>query len=261
MKYVSNLLIGSLLVFSFVSCSSNSTEKEEKAKPVSVEDAILAEMDAIEKLLSEKGQIASSLRYSKEDGTSIQVAAHLSDESELLKIEENFTEKNGGNFGTTTFYMKGKHPFVCKERFQDYSVNPAKFVERLTFYTEKGEVEKTIEKRVDHEDDLANVPYAAVEKANPNLKRAKEVLDQKGSYELTFQGFVDADDVGYLVVGEPAADGFSSALRISQIDPFITELRRDPKKHLNRKVQVVFDVVSDVTGFEFQMYESGSFVK
>jgi hypothetical protein len=261
MKLFHHLLVASIISTALGACSSDTKENTVKTKPISVEDAILAEMDAIDKLLGEKGQIASSLRYSKEDGTSIQVAAHLSDENELLKIEENYTEKNGGNFGTTTFYMKGKHPFVCKERFQDYTSNPAKFVERLTFYTEKGEVEKTIEKRVDHEDDLANVPYAAIEKANPNLKRAKEVLDQKGPYELTFQGFVDADDVGYLVVGEPAADGFSSALRISQIDPFITELRRDPKKHLNRKVQVVFDVVSDVTGFEFQMYESGGFVK
>jgi hypothetical protein len=105
------------------------------------------------------------------------------------------------------------------------------------------------------------VKYKEVEKFTPNLKRAKDVLDQKGPYELTFQGFVDADDIGYLVVGEPAAEGYSSALRISQVDPFITELRRDPKKHLNRKVLVVFDLVSDVTGFEFQMYESGSFVK
>lgn len=251
-----------LLTGIFSACKEEKTGENQPvvSKKLSQEDAMFAEMKAIDDLSEQLGQVATSLKYTNEKGESIVVHAFFGEDNTILKMDQEFSKGNNADYGKITYYLKEGLLFLSREYFQDNSGSTPKFVDRISLY-EKGKVKKTIEKRVDYEDQLENTTYQPVSLVACNLSDAMDVLDQKGAYETTFQGFVDANQVTYLVVGEPKKDGFSSAIRTDELDSFIMELKRNPKKHLNRKIVVAFEVVTDPTGFEFQLYQGGKFAE
>jgi hypothetical protein len=256
-------LVATLLGVALFQTNCTNTEKKGEivTQKLSDEDAKMAEIQAIEKVATESAQVASSLRYSKENGESVMILAFLKEDGKVMKIEEQFNEGNNGNFGKIFYYMKDDNLFSTREYFEDHSNNEVKFVERISFYDSKGKIEKTIEKRVNFEDELEQASFKPVELRNLTIDRAMQVLDQKGAFQTTFQGFIASDDLTYLILGEPTKDGFTTALRADQLDAFILELRRNEKKHLNRKVRVNFEVMQDPNGFEFQQYIIGEFAE
>jgi hypothetical protein len=245
------------------SCSSdNSTEKNSTIKTQSkAQESINAEINAIDQEVSNSGQEASSLSYSKESGESIVVRAHLNDKGELLKLEEEYNEGISGKSGINSFYYRNKKIIASRERFEDKKTKEkAQFVELLSFYSEKGEVYKTLEKRVNYEEDLETVPYNEIAIQITDISRAERALNQQGEFETTFQGFVEAQALRYIVVGS-AKSGFTSAIRINSEDDFIRFISVNEKKYLNRKVKISFEHVIDPTGFQYQSYIQGSFVE
>lgn len=247
-----------LLVLAACTNDSASDTKPVVTKKLSQEDAMFAEMKAIDALAEQLGQVATSLKYTNEKGESVVVHAYFGEDNTILKMDREFSKGNQGDFGKVTYYLKDGLLFLSREYFQDNSGESPKFVDRISLY-DQDKVQKTIEKRVDYEDQLEQAAYQPAPLFACKLDDAMDVLNQKGSFETTFQGFAESGDLTYLVVGEPKKEGFSSALRADELDAFISELRKNPKKHLNRKIVVAFEVMTDPTGFEFQLYQGGKF--
>lgn len=250
------------LLFLIACNSDNSADKSEQIKTgTSPDTAITAEITAIDQEISTTGQEATSLNYSKEDGTSIVVHAHLNVKGKLLRLDEEYNNGPVGNTGTNIFYLKEDKVIATRERFEDkVSSENAQFVERLSFYNSKGDVIRTLEKRVKFEEDLEGIEFREVSKQKLDIARAERALNQQGEFETTFQGFVEAQALRYIVVGS-SKSGFTSAIRINAEDDFIRFISVNEKKHLNRKVQISFEHVMDPTGFQYQSYIQGSFVE
>jgi hypothetical protein len=252
-------IIGGLTILS--ACGEdNSTEKkvEKVSQKLDNEDAIEAEIAAIEEEIVKADLVAHSLSYAKENGEAIEVLAHLSADNVILKIEEKFSDGNGKNSGAITYYLKDKYPFVTKELFEDLS-NPtaAKFVERVSYYDKKGKAISTKEKRVNYQEELPNVSFISVPLKTCSIDRAMRVLEQKGDFETTFQGFAITESLNYLIVGQPGEDGYSSALRVEVEDNFIKDALRNQQKYLNKKCRVSFQIAEN-SGFEYQLYTGAS---
>ena len=249
----------SALIFS--SCNSSDKKKTSKNnEPSSIETRVLAEIKSIDELILNSGKTATSLNYSKQNGASIVVQAHFSSAGKLLKLDEKYNEGNNGNYGTNSFYFNGKNVIASKEVFEDNrDKSEIKFVERMSFYTIKGDVIKTLEKRVNYEEELDGVAFLEVSKQKVDITRAQKVLNQVGEFETTFQGFVVAQALKYIVVGAASNDGYTSAIRINNEDDFTQFVAQNEKKHLNRKVKISFEHVVDPTGFEYQSYLQGQF--
>ena len=248
----------------FMSACGSDKSKETAVAPstkLSNEESIQAEITAIDEEAAKADVVAYSLNYTKESGDAIRVAAHLSSDNVILKIDERFAEPNGGNSGTITYYMKEKFPFATREYFEDNSNSKgSKFVERISYYDKKGKVLSTKEKRVDYEEELANVNFVSVPLHACSVDRAMQVLEQKGEFETTFQGFAKTNTMDYFIVGQPEKDGYSSALGIEIQDAFIQDALRNEAKYLNRKCRVTFTSVTTTSGYEYQMYTSGQWV-
>lgn len=259
-------IIGTLLSFSsiaFFGCENKPSEEAEQPaayQKLSNEEAIETEIKAIEDAIAQSDQVANSLNYSKENGESIQVIAHLSNDNEILKLEEKFSEGEGKNTGKILYYLKNGIPFTTKELFEDYT-NPQqpKFVERISFYDAKGKVMATKEKRVNYEEELPNVNYVSAPKHVCKMDKAMRVLNQKGEFEVTFQGFVETEALNYLIVGQPGDDGFTSAMRIEFNDKFVVDAFKNQRKYLNRKCRISF-AISQNSGFEYQVYTGGEWL-
>jgi hypothetical protein len=249
------------LVFSLFSCNSTK-EKEVKNQTVPAEGAYNAEMKAIDSEIENSGQTASSLRFTKENGSTIVVRAHLSDKGNMLKIEEEYNDGELKNIGTTSFYYKKDKIFATREYFDDkLSENTPKFVDRISYYDEKGNVIRTVEKRVNFEEELENAEYTEVKKVKVSIERAKKVLDQKDEYKITFQGIIEVNALNYLIVGSSGNDAFTSGIRVDYDDAFIKTLLKNQEKYLNKKIEVVFENITDQTGFTYQSYIQGKFLE
>jgi hypothetical protein len=262
-KHFANLLAVLLITsFSIYSCKSTPEKDLNKVVEVSEEGAFNAEMKAIDSEIETVGKLASSLNFSKEDGSTIVVRAHLSENDDILKIEEEFNDGEKKGFGTKSFYYRQGKIFATREYMEEHLAGKeAKFIDRISYYDKNEKVTKTLEKRVSFEEELEGLPYNVVEKFQVDPSRAKKVLDQKDEFKITFQGIIDVNALNYLIVGSPGSDGYTSAIRVDFTDPFIKALTTNQKAYMNKEIEVVFQNITDDTGFQYQSYIQGKFIE
>ena len=257
------LFVGIILTSSFfnlTSCSEPKKEEKIVTTKLSQEDAMNAEMKAIDAEIQTAGKVVTSLRYGLENGEYVVVNAHLSSNDEILKIEEEFNDGEKGNTGINAFYLKDGNVFLTREYMEDRAVKSApKFIERISYYDKKEKVQKTIEKRVDFEEEIDNASFVPTKLHAVSIERAKKVLDQKDEFEITFQGIFDMNATNFLSVGSPEKNGYTSTIRCEYDDDFIRLLLSDQKKYLNKKIQVSFQNIEDGTGMVYQSYIQGKF--
>lgn len=236
-------------------------KKEEKAKVV-VHFKNEAEMDArvlqIDSITAAADQIATSLRYSKDDiGESIEVFGYMNADNEIMKIEEQFSDGNGKNNGKRTFYLNGGKPFVSLELIDEVSGGKAQFVDRISYYDENGKVMKTKERRADYQDLTESMKYKPAPLYAVSMDRALRALNQEKEFQTTFQGFIHQDVFSYLIVGENNPDGFRSTLRLDYKDKLIQLLSDNESGYMGEPIRVNFQKHTDESGFQFQVYAGG----
>lgn len=256
------LLVLFILLFT-ISCSTKNKDaaiSNETTQKPSKTLAIEKEIAEIEQITAEKGQLASSMRYTKDNGAAIVVNAHLDENGNIIKVEEDFNEGEGHNFGLNTFYFKNSKLIGTKERFSDVESKTPAFIERISYYDKNEKPIRTIEKRVTYEEELDQAQYKEVALHKASNERAKRVLAQSDEFETTFQGFVEVQALNYLILGAKNSTGYVTSLRLDYEDAFIKQLLVNPKKYLNRKMYVTFQNVTDPTGFQYQSYLTGKFI-
>jgi hypothetical protein len=263
LKYIFPLLIV------LTACGGPEKTEKPKEKPaakvvVSFEneadmDERVVEIDAI---VDQAGLIASSLYYSKsETGESIQVDGHMNSDNVILKMEEFFNDGEGRNNGRRVYYLNNGKPFVTIEQFDDVSGPTPQFVDRMSYYDEKGNVIKTKERRGNFQEIVEKMQYKPVPLQGITMDRAMRAINQEKEFETTFQGFVDQDVFTYLSVGENKPDGFRSALRCDFKDLLIMTLADNEEAYLGEKLRVNYQKETQSNGFQFQVYAGGEFAK
>ncbi|MGV3631297.1 MAG: hypothetical protein ACO1O6_08825 [Bacteroidota bacterium] len=255
-----NFIFFSLLILA--ACSGEEAKKENKIvdKKLANEGSLESEMQAIDAGIQTSGQQATSMRYTKDNGSYVVVNAHLNEAGKIIKVEESYSEGDGGNSGLNSFYLKDEKIFATREYYSDMAAHPASFVDRVSYYDKNQKVVKTLEKRVEFEEELDRVEYKPVTLKAISMDRAKNVLDQTGEFETSFQGFVKVQALNYLIIGSKNSEGYVSSVRVDYEDDFITTLLSNPVKYLNKKVFISFENVTDPTGFQYQTYLSGRFI-
>ncbi|MFN5415531.1 MAG: hypothetical protein ACK5B9_00635 [Flavobacteriia bacterium] len=252
MRYI---LFLSLIVLA--SCSGKTEEKTLENSKGKIDGALDAEMKAIDADISTSGQVATSMRYTKNEDVYIVVNAHLNAGGKFVKIEEDFNDGAKGNNGKNSFYLKDDKVFATRAYYSDMQAAKPAFVDRITYYDKNEKAIKSIEKRVDYEEDLDQAEYVEVKTVALSIDRARRVLDQKGEFETTFQGFIDVNPLKYIIIGEKNSNGYVSSIRVDYEDDFIKMLLKDQNKYMNRKIFIQFENVVDPTGMQYQSYLSG----
>lgn len=222
-------------------------------------DKRMAEIDA---MVKKSGLVASSLYYAKgETGESIEVNGHMTEDNTIMKVEEFFNDGNGLSNGRRLYYLNGGKPFITHERFDDVSGVRPQFVERISYYDEKGNVLKTKERRADYEEAIDAVAFKPVGVVSVSIDRAMRALNQEKEFQTAFQGFIDQEIFTYLSVGSNDPNGFRSALRLDYKDHLIAALRENEDAYMGQLLRVNYEKHTDETGFEFQVYAGGKFAE
>jgi hypothetical protein len=256
-----NFIFLSLLMLAACSGEEAKTDDKIEDSELANEGSLESEMKAIDAEIETSGQQATSMRYTKDNGAFVVVNAHLNETGKIIKVEESYSDGDGANNGQNSFYLKDEKIFATREYYSDMSAHPASFVDRLSYYDKKQQVVKTLEKRVEFEEELDNVEYKTVDLKSIKMDRANNVLDQTGEFETSFQGFVRVQALNYIIIGSKNSEGWVSSVRVDYEDEFITSLLKNPAKYLNKKVFISFENVTDPTGFQYQTYLSGKFIE
>lgn len=191
-----------------------------------------------------------SLYYSKENGESVEVDIFVNDSNVVVKMVEEYTVLGSNSICTNVFYYKDNHKFVSKELFEEVDGDVYSFVERVTYYKE-GVAAVTKERKANFENELVDKVFMIVGTHDCSDKRAFEAMNQKNEFATTFQGFVESEQLIYLIVGEDKKDGFSTTLIVQFITPVINELRANESKMIGTPLRVNFETIKE-HGFESQ---------
>lgn len=262
-----SILLGLLTIacLSFTSCNNENSAVETEVTHYEASD-IEKKLDA--KLADILAQVATypndnySLNYRNEAGITYTAVERLSQDNKVLIYELNSTIGDQSAINKTTFYMNGAHPFITIERFDNTEkVSVPEFIERISYYDEKGKVLKSKLRKAGSEDELEEVEFTPTKNHAISLDLVKDIMARKGNFELTFQGFILSENaLDFIMVGAPGKDGFSSAIQIEHYDSFINEAKKNQEKYLNRKVNIQFHI-EEVNGYEYQVYNSGAWVE
>lgn len=244
------------LVGFFVSCSQDSSDKVSE-QPSST-SKVTSHPELEEKMLAIDAQeeeltVANSLTFNHNDGSFEEVYAFLDGKEKIVKIEEKFTNGKSGDNGVRFFYLENGKKFISKERFSDNSKAKGAFRERISYYDGNGKVLSTRERLAQFEEDLEKEEFKNTAKFDCSMKTAEEVLNNKGVFSTTFQGFVENGPLTYLLVGGPGESGYASALAIQFEDQTIAAMRKNEKKYINRPLAVQFERMMDEKNLEFQV--------
>lgn len=255
MRKIIQIILASILLFSINSCDSEPEVKEPDTWDVNEDhEPNIQQVNAeeyIAKIEADTLKSGNSLYYSREDGATVEAEVFVNDSSVLVKMIEEYTNSNSGSIATNTFYYKDNKKFVSKESYEEGEGDEAHYVERVTYYSD-GKASVTKERKAPFEDELSSNVFLIVKTQDCSDIRAFEVMNQKGEYGSTFQGFVHADQLLYLIVGEDKKEGYSSTLVVQYITPTINRLLADEKGMLGTPLRVNFEVMKEGKGYEFQ---------
>jgi len=254
-RYINYLVVAGITLFATVSCSTETkvkTETPETKAPTEVAETNFeaeAYLDALD--FNDSLPKANSMHYSRVvDGQQewIEVIMTLDDSSRILKMVEQFLLAGSSSVFSNHFYFKDGYKYATKQFFVETQGDSSYFVELLSFYDKDENVTATKRRTAQYENDLVEAQYMVVPKQACSADRAYDIINQKGKFETTFQGFIDSQGFKYLIVGEDAKDGFSTALVVQRTTPLIMELRKNESQMLGTPLRVHHQTIIDATG-------------
>jgi hypothetical protein len=267
MKILSLYITSCMLLL--VACKSNNSKKTIEVKEKPQKDLIVyklkdeksfdKQMMEIDSFVLAFGKFASSLDYSKDDKTTIHVDAHLDNDDNIVKLVEDFTDKDATRMGTNSFYLHNGKVFMSKEIF--VTNESTDYTERISYYAPNGICLKSKERKAVSEIKLQRAKFDAVPKTVCNIDRAMRALNQEKEFATTFQGFIQSGKDSYMLVGTPGTGGYTSALKVRTTDPFIAEIRKDELRYLNGTIYLEYEKIQEVGGFTYQSLIKGAWSK
>lgn len=229
--------------------TKDSSEKQSKVDPDAKYEIYMSDID-----LNDSLQYLNSLYFTKEDGSSLDVAAFLNKQEEVVKLVEKAVDGATNRYEKTTYYVKNGKKYISNEHFEDTldKTNPM-FIERITFYDENENPIKTRIRKAKFEENLNKNSFTQVEPYNCSIKRAIEAINQQGRFQAKFQGLIFSGRSTYITVGEDDEDGYISALLIQYENETTKKMRKNQNTMLGKLLDINFQKVIDENGFEFQL--------
>jgi len=177
----------------------------------------------------------------------------------IRRIEENIIDSNT-LMTRNTFYFTNDRLFATTHEYQQKEDTSLAFFEELNFYSPKGKVEKQFHRKTDETTDPNNNPFLVTTNNKiVNTDQVNNAIQNKGDFELTFQGIIKTDNSDYLLLGKNVSDGYTTALQIPQITPFIQDIYRHENEYIGRKIKIEFAKQSE-GNFTYQVFVSGEWL-
>ena len=256
-------LISRLTLFLFVlilfSCGEEQTQKQEKntvkeksktVNSLSDEEKYRQKMAAIDS--NKQLKVFNGLSFNNEAGETVQAIGYVDINDQEVKIEELFSDPKTGNYGTNYFYIEAGKKFASKQIIYDNTKKPTVFVERVSYFNEKQEVIYTKERTAEYEELLGQAGFKPATLFDCEIDRAMRALNEEGEFETTFQGFIQYENLDYILVGANTKTGYVSSLAVILPNELINMLKSDERKYVGTPLEVQFQKDIGGSGMTYQ---------
>jgi hypothetical protein len=241
-----------LFAFFLVACRNQdvSSKNELSVKPEITKD-LEAQIASIENTTDLK--MVNSLAYNNNAGSTEEVTAYIDAKGETLKLEERFLDVKTGNFGTIFFYVLNQKTIGSREVFFDNTLKNPSFIERITYYDAKQQPIYSKSRCAETEEALIKASFGQIKAQGVSVERALRVINQRGEFSTTFQGFLQSGGLTYILVGENTQDGFVSALVVQYQNADLVKLQSNERGMIGTPLQIKHQTLVDEKGLKFQV--------
>lgn len=239
-------IVAALTILFYSYCNNFQSEhpqsklsKNETAEPLT-EYSIKSWTDSINNLLPsfEKKQ---SLIFQK-DNTSLSVTAYL-DKGEPVLYQENIGQA-GESQTCKRYYMKDDNLVLFSEQ-KKYPSSPDSlhitnmyFRNNVFFYAEH--ISGTRENnRTQHTTPSIN---PADQNKVQNIESLENALNQKGSFNVVFQGITEYPKARYIILSKDEVNSYRAVIRVDKDDEFIKELSNNTQKYTGAKLKLDYAI-------------------
>jgi hypothetical protein len=231
------------------------TKNEQPPKEVTVEDDgrggefedYMALVDISDSLIK-----ANTLYYAKPSGEAYQVYLKLDDESNLVRMEEQYTKSGNGSILRTFYYYRDGDKIATREIFNEGIGEAEMFNERVSYYDEDQKPIISKVRTTRFEEYLQNETFRIIDPVDCSDERAKQALARDGEFSTNFVGVISQEQINYIIVGEGVEGGFTTSLVVQQLTPLVTQLLSSPDSFKGEPMDIEFQEVPDGQGFTFQ---------
>ena len=249
-----------VFIFMFVLSGCGESEEldpignsENNSEYVANEDEVAFEQLISDIDMNDSLATANSLFYTREDGSSMEVALFLDEKNEAVKMIEKFTTGSSQSVGSRTFYLKDGKKIASRETFESGEGANAHFIERVSYYDSEEKPIATKQRSAPYEEELELESYVVTEKSDCSMKRTLDVLNQEEEFATTFRGFVEEDPYLYIIVGEDDVKGYCSSLVVQYRTATIQKLQTHEKEMIGTPLIIEFETFSGEQGYEYQI--------
>lgn len=262
MKYLLILFFFSLFI---TGCNQNKTTKKNTSKNenfVSKKSDYLGDSLYFSFINSIQGDSSlyevSSLEYSSNFGSVFHVEALIDEVNNIRKL--TITENDTIQESKHEFYYINSKKRVSTELIYDYQKDSNYYHQIISFYDTSGTCIYTGFKYF--EDFILSLEKTYLKADFPRRmddQTAINIIQQQGSFETNFRGFIIFDSYGLEFLKVGSNDGFYySMLAISEETPLIKKIRKNPDKFIGKPLRVDFDKVKQPDGFSYQILLNAS---
>ena len=197
--------------------------------------------------------LASSLTYSSKFG-STHSGRVLVDENNIIH-QLTSIENDTINETTCDFYYLNSKKRVSTELICDYKKDSNYYHQIISFYDTSGACVYTGFKYFEDLNLSSEKTYLKADfPKRMDDQTAINVIQQQGSFETNFRGFIIFDSYGLEFLKVGANDGFLySMLAISEETPLLKKIRKNPDKFIGKPLRVDFTKVKQPDGFSYQL--------
>ena len=196
---------------------------------------------------------ASSLEYSKNDGTSYFVNARIDANNTIYKLKN--TIKDTIREIIEEFYYLNSKKKISSRTVTSYETEFVLYNQVVSFYNDSGGIVYTGSRSHSNIDSIDNMVF---EKYKLNIDHndllAQNIIQQKEEFETNFRGFINLDiyNMNFIKIGSNNGV-YSSLLAVSEESPVLEELKQNENKYIGSPLRVDFMKINQADGFSYQL--------
>lgn len=204
-------------------------------------DSINAILPALEK--------RQSLIYEK-DNRSIHVTAYLDNGTPQLYIET--ASHNIDSTMEKLYYLKDGNLILYSEVkglnniMQKRDVVNMYYRNNTCFFADRTDASTNFKSKP------IKINNADLDKSD-NIKRLNDALDQRGKFNLVFQGITESPQSRYIILGRNDVDAYRAVVKVNREDEFIHELSTNTLRYTGSKLDLNYEINQDAEA----LYVSG----
>ncbi|WP_159038572.1 hypothetical protein [Brumimicrobium mesophilum] len=212
-------------------------EEYPNAKKMKEIDARLNPENSVESLAWQK--------QTKNGSETVQVVAYLNEDGLPMKITEYFIEGNYKPDGQRHYYLENNKMIGFMEGASIWlDSTTANYAEKRTIYNDLEPVITQV-RYADNIDRIEGEQWKNIRQEHHSLEKVNKILAGADEFDPHFISVVKSEQL-FLILGEPkpqTEERYTTAVRVDEMTPFITDLLDNLDKYKFRPVNLTFKVV------------------